>query len=207
MGPSVINPFTLEFVNDVMPCVERHYRTLTDRSHRAIAGLSMGGSQTLDIAFRHLAKFAYIGVYSSGASLGRGRGAAAGASSPRDCSNRWTRSAAGGSTSSKTSHNAGRDCTSCHSFTVAGTAYKADGSAYSGAVINVTSGSAGSGTVLTTLASDASGNFYTSASALFGSGVYVNATGTTGAARSMTAAITSGGCNRCHTGTNRLTVD
>jgi enterochelin esterase family protein len=78
-APPAINPFTLEFVNDVMPYVERHYRTLTDRPHRAIAGLSMGGSQTLDIAFRHLAQFAYVGVYSSGASLGGGRGAAPGA--------------------------------------------------------------------------------------------------------------------------------
>jgi enterochelin esterase family protein len=36
----------------------------------------MGGSQTLDIAFRQLARFAYIGVFSSGATLGGGRGAA-----------------------------------------------------------------------------------------------------------------------------------
>jgi enterochelin esterase family protein len=79
VAPPAINRFTLEFVNDVMPYVERHYRTLTDRPNRAIAGLSMGGSQTLDIAFRHLAKFAYIGVYSSGATLGGGRGAAPGA--------------------------------------------------------------------------------------------------------------------------------
>jgi enterochelin esterase family protein len=62
-----------------MPYVERHYRTLTDRPNRAIAGLSMGGRQTLDVAFRHLARFAYIGVFSSGATLGGGRGAAAGA--------------------------------------------------------------------------------------------------------------------------------
>ena len=78
-APPAVNPFTLEFVNDVMPYVERHYRVLTDRPNRAIAGLSMGGSQTLDIAFRHLAKFAYIGVYSSGATLGGGRGPAPGA--------------------------------------------------------------------------------------------------------------------------------
>jgi enterochelin esterase family protein len=78
-GPPPINPFTLEFLDDVMPYVERHYRVLTDRPNRAIAGLSMGGMQTLDIAFRHLAKFAYVGVYSSGAVLGGGRGAAAGA--------------------------------------------------------------------------------------------------------------------------------
>jgi enterochelin esterase family protein len=56
-----------------MPYVEKNYRTMTDRAHRAIAGLSMGGSQTLNIAFRNLAKFAYIGVYSSGAVLGAGR--------------------------------------------------------------------------------------------------------------------------------------
>jgi len=71
-------PFTREFTSDVMPYVEKHYRTLTDRSHRAIAGLSMGGSQTLDIAFRHLKDFAYIGVFSSGSSLGGGRGARGG---------------------------------------------------------------------------------------------------------------------------------
>jgi enterochelin esterase family protein len=78
-SPPAVNPFTREFVDDVMPYVERHYRTLSDRPNRAIAGLSMGGSQTLDIAFRHLARFAYIGVFSSGATLGGGRGAAAGA--------------------------------------------------------------------------------------------------------------------------------
>jgi enterochelin esterase-like enzyme len=74
-----VNPFTNEFVTDVMPYVEKHYRTINDRQHRAIAGLSMGGSQTLDIAFTHLDKFQQIGVFSSGASLGGGgrRGAAA----------------------------------------------------------------------------------------------------------------------------------
>ena len=76
---STVNRFTQEFLADVMPYVERHYRVIADRPHRAIAGLSMGGMQTLDIAFRELAKFAYIGVYSSGAVLGGGRGAAAGA--------------------------------------------------------------------------------------------------------------------------------
>jgi len=79
LAPPAIDPFTLEFATDVMPYVERRYRTLTDRPSRAIAGLSMGGRQTLDIAFRHLARFAYIGIYSSGAVLGGGRGATAGA--------------------------------------------------------------------------------------------------------------------------------
>src|SRR5439155_10331219 len=40
--------FPTEFVRDIMPYVERNYRTITDRPHRAIAGLSMGGSQTLN---------------------------------------------------------------------------------------------------------------------------------------------------------------
>ena len=77
--PPAVNPFTNEFITDMLPYVEKNYRTLPDRAHRAIAGLSMGGSQTLDIAFTHLDKFAAIGVFSSGASLGGGgrRGAAA----------------------------------------------------------------------------------------------------------------------------------
>ena len=56
-----------------MPYVEKHYRVLTDRANRAIAGLSMGGSQTLNIAIPHLDKFAYVGVFSSGL-LGAFRG-------------------------------------------------------------------------------------------------------------------------------------
>ena len=39
---------------------------MNDREHRAIAGLSMGGGQTLNIAIAHLDKFGYIGVFSSG---------------------------------------------------------------------------------------------------------------------------------------------
>jgi enterochelin esterase family protein len=46
--------------------VEKNYRVLSDRAHRAIAGLSMGGAQTLNIAFSHLDDYGYIGVYSSG---------------------------------------------------------------------------------------------------------------------------------------------
>jgi enterochelin esterase family protein len=53
-------------MSDIMPYAETHYRVLTDRQHRAIAGLSMGGTQTLNIAIPHLDKFAYVGVYSSG---------------------------------------------------------------------------------------------------------------------------------------------
>jgi enterochelin esterase family protein len=79
--PPVLDEFAQDFLTDIMPYAETHYRVLADRADRAIAGLSMGGSQTLNIAFLHLDKFAYIGVFSSGASLGggRGRGAAPGA--------------------------------------------------------------------------------------------------------------------------------
>ena len=77
----VLDEFAQDFLTDLMPYAESHYRILADRADRAIAGLSMGGGQTLNIAFLHLDKFAYIGVFSSGASLGggRGRGAAPGA--------------------------------------------------------------------------------------------------------------------------------
>lgn len=70
--------FVDDFVKDVMPYVEKNYRVVADRAHRAIAGLSMGGGQTLNIGIPHLDKFAYIGVYSSGllGGGGRGRGAA-----------------------------------------------------------------------------------------------------------------------------------
>ena len=72
------DPFVTDFVNDLMPYVEKNYRVLTDRQNRAIAGLSMGGNQTLNIAIPHLEKFAYVGVFSSGILGGaaRRRGAA-----------------------------------------------------------------------------------------------------------------------------------
>lgn len=60
------DPFVADFVDDVMPYVLNTYRVLTDRANTAIAGLSMGGGQTLNVAFAHLEKFGYIGVYSSG---------------------------------------------------------------------------------------------------------------------------------------------
>jgi enterochelin esterase family protein len=58
--------FVEDFVHDVKPYVEKNYRVLADRAHRAIAGLSMGGMQTLNIAFGHLDDYGYIGVFSSG---------------------------------------------------------------------------------------------------------------------------------------------
>ena len=76
--------FTRDFTTDLMPYIEKHYRVVADRANRAIAGLSMGGSQTLNIAIPHLDQFAYIGVFSSGliGGGGRGRGATPVAGAP-----------------------------------------------------------------------------------------------------------------------------
>src|SRR6185437_3678390 len=51
-------------LNDLIPMVDETFRTIPDRDHRAMAGLSMGGMQTLFIALHHLDKFAYIGSFS-----------------------------------------------------------------------------------------------------------------------------------------------
>src|SRR5262245_13002046 len=71
-----VDEFAQDFMNDIMPFVEKHYRVYTDRKNRAMAGLSMGGGQTLNIGIPHLEKFAYLGVYSSGVFgiTGGGRG-------------------------------------------------------------------------------------------------------------------------------------
>jgi len=65
-GRGATDEFVHDFLNDVMPYTEAHYRVYNDKAHRAIAGLSMGGSQTLNAAIPHLEKFAYVGVFSSG---------------------------------------------------------------------------------------------------------------------------------------------
>ncbi len=51
-------------IQDLIPMIDASYRTIPDREHRAMAGLSMGGMQTLFIALRHLDSFAYIGSFS-----------------------------------------------------------------------------------------------------------------------------------------------
>ena len=61
------------FVNDLIPMIDRTYRTLPDREHRAMAGLSMGGMQTFRIGLAHLDQFAYLGGF-SGAGGGFGGG-------------------------------------------------------------------------------------------------------------------------------------
>jgi enterochelin esterase family protein len=60
------DPFADDLLKDVMPYVERNYRVLQGRQHRALAGLSMGGFQTLDIGLTNLDRFSQLGVFSSG---------------------------------------------------------------------------------------------------------------------------------------------
>ena len=64
-GPAP-DAFARDFLSDVVPYVERNYRTLPGREHRAIAGLSMGGQQTLNVGMTNLDKFSHLGVFSSG---------------------------------------------------------------------------------------------------------------------------------------------
>jgi enterochelin esterase-like enzyme len=50
--------------SDLISFIDAKFRTIADREHRAIAGLSMGGAQALRIGLNHLDKFAYIGAFS-----------------------------------------------------------------------------------------------------------------------------------------------
>jgi enterochelin esterase-like enzyme len=57
--------FEKDLLNDLVPYIEKHYPAYTDREHRAIAGLSMGGGQSLNFGLGNLDKFAWIGGFSS----------------------------------------------------------------------------------------------------------------------------------------------
>jgi enterochelin esterase-like enzyme len=58
-------PFEDDLLKDIIPYIDSHYSTLADVEHRAIAGLSMGGGQSLNIGLYNLNTFAYIGGFSS----------------------------------------------------------------------------------------------------------------------------------------------
>src|SRR5260370_25357489 len=49
---------------DLVPLLDTHFRTIPDREHRALAGLSMGGAQALRIGFYHLNQFPYLRAFS-----------------------------------------------------------------------------------------------------------------------------------------------
>ena len=58
--------FTNELMNDIIPLVEKNFKVIADRDHRAIAGLSMGGGQTLRVITTHPDDFSYANVWSAG---------------------------------------------------------------------------------------------------------------------------------------------
>lgn len=57
--------FEKDLLHDLIPYVEKKYPVLTDRENRAIAGLSMGGGQSLNFGLGNLDKFAWVGGFSS----------------------------------------------------------------------------------------------------------------------------------------------
>lgn len=57
--------FEQDLLNDLIPFIEKKYPALTDREHRAIAGLSMGGGQSLNFGLGNLDQFAWVGGFSS----------------------------------------------------------------------------------------------------------------------------------------------
>jgi enterochelin esterase-like enzyme len=57
--------FDRDLLGDVIPAIEARYSVQADREHRALAGLSMGGGQTLNIGLAHLDTFAWIGAFSA----------------------------------------------------------------------------------------------------------------------------------------------
>jgi enterochelin esterase-like enzyme len=58
-------PFENDLIKDIIPYIESHYSVHTDREHRAVAGLSMGGGQALNFGLKNLDIFAWVGGFSS----------------------------------------------------------------------------------------------------------------------------------------------
>ena len=59
------DPFSRDLIEDLMPYIDRTYRTRADRNHRAIGGFSRGGNQALYNGLTNLDKFSYLCSYSS----------------------------------------------------------------------------------------------------------------------------------------------
>ena len=72
-GPNIFAPeqvagfanFERDLLEFLIPAIQAKYATFTDREHRALAGLSMGGGQTLNFGFAHLDTFAWLGAFSA----------------------------------------------------------------------------------------------------------------------------------------------
>ncbi|HEY4299234.1 MAG TPA: alpha/beta hydrolase-fold protein [Candidatus Didemnitutus sp.] len=57
--------FERDLLDCLIPAIEANFSTFTDREHRALAGLSMGGGQTLNFGLGHLDMFAWLGAFSA----------------------------------------------------------------------------------------------------------------------------------------------
>ena len=57
--------FEYDLIDDLIPFIEGKYNVYADKMHRAIAGLSMGGGQSLNFGLAHMDVFAYVGGFSS----------------------------------------------------------------------------------------------------------------------------------------------
>jgi enterochelin esterase family protein len=64
MGAAMIPAFSKALIEEVLPQVEKNYHAAKDRNHRAIAGLSMGGAESIYTGFTYIDHFAYIGSFS-----------------------------------------------------------------------------------------------------------------------------------------------
>lgn len=68
MAPDKVEAFATfekDLLNDLIPYIEKKFPVIKDREHRAIAGLSMGGGQSLNFGLGNLDNFAWIGGFSS----------------------------------------------------------------------------------------------------------------------------------------------
>jgi enterochelin esterase-like enzyme len=63
-GPGAFSVFEEVLTKEIIPMIDDSYRTIADREHRAMAGLSMGANQTIQITMNNLDKFSYIGAFS-----------------------------------------------------------------------------------------------------------------------------------------------
>jgi len=69
LGAALLQQFTNELMKEIIPYVEKNFRVVADREHRAIAGLSMGGAQTLCAITTHPDQFAYVGLWGAAGGL------------------------------------------------------------------------------------------------------------------------------------------
>lgn len=119
------------------------------------------------------------------------------------------------------SHNAGKNCTSCHAkgadreaasegiWSIAGTIYESGTTkVLPGATVELFTGPNETGTKVISLPVDNKGNAYTNKNINFGAGLYAVVTGPSGKKSFMMSSLGNGSCNSCHNnGTPKITVE